>query len=608
MQRFVQSQHVFGTWKPGLWCCLREHARWFAAAAAAAGPPSQKRKLLADGPTLADFLVSTSGDHTGSSVLSKSGTPTRLLERQIDSRRKRPTVGASASVVEALRALDADLAGTPPAPYKVFIETYGCAMNTSDSEIVASILAARPDWFQLLNGPSASPDEADVVLINSCAIRDKPEVRVLQRLSMLRAAERGRGQRAPRRILGLLGCMAERLKTRLLDEMPSKRLVDLVVGPDSYRDLPLLLQGLVRTTDLQRFAYHVQLSLEETYADIAPLRDHGLITAYVSIMRGCNNHCAFCVVPQTRGPERSREPASIWNEIESLGNEGFKEVVLLGQNVNSYCYQSDHPYPKVTKFADLLEGVCEIAERHSMRVRYTSPHPKDFPHEVLRLYTRYAPGTLCRQIHVPMQSGSSEVLRRMRRGYTREEYLALVARIRDTVGADVALSTDIISGFCGETEAEHAETISLMEQVRFDQAFMFAYSERERTIAARLYADDIPKEVKLRRLGEIISTQLKISAERARAMVGTEQRVLVEEVVHANERQRLDSEISGKQATPAWIARTESNRRVWISFSEKHTVEGPGAMHKHRQPCIGDYVEVSITGVSGNRLIGEIVN
>jgi tRNA-2-methylthio-N6-dimethylallyladenosine synthase len=483
-------------------------------------------------------------------------------------------------------------------------------MNVSDSEIVASLLAAHPAWFQMIDERDpASATQADIVLLNTCAIREKPEARVLQRLCMLRAEEQRRGSGWPRRILGLLGCMAERLKTRLLSETPSKRLVDLVIGPDGYRDLPLLLQGLLGTMDPQRYAYHTQLSLEETYADIAPLRHRNRITAYLSIMRGCNNHCAFCIVPQTRGPERSRDPDSICREVEHLGDQGFRELVLLGQNVNSYRYIEDSSSPRIVTFAALLQRVCEIADQYPMRIRFTSPHPKDFSDDILDLYAKFAPRTLCRQIHVPVQSGSTAVLQRMRRGYTREEYLDLIQRIRDKVGGDVALSTDIISGFCDETEEEHAETLSLMDRVRFDQAFMFAYSERERTIAARLYTDNIPSEVKLRRLGEIITKQLSISAERARALIGTRQRVLIDEAIQRNAGE--DPNTAGhEEHTPwSWIGRTESNRKVRIIPGKiRDPANCLSECQQEARLSPGDWADVRITSLHGHRLAGELVS
>ncbi|KAF6002559.1 hypothetical protein F1559_004259 [Cyanidiococcus yangmingshanensis] len=579
-------------------------ARWYRRTAE--NHSASKSLLPSDGRTLADFLVSAQGQRTNTAFGRERSGSLALLERQRDPKRKRPTVGASESVVQALENIGQGAERVPPAPYKVLLETYGCAMNVSDSEIVASLLAAHPEWFRIVNDSEIPEEQADIILLNSCAIREKPEARVLQRLRMLRAIDSSRGGNAPRRILGLLGCMAERLKTKLLSGTPSMRVVDLVVGPDGYRDLPVLLQGLMSTNDPHRYAYHTQLSLEETYADIAPLRQQSRITAYLSIMRGCDNHCAFCVVPQTRGPERSRDPHSIWQEVQRLGDEGFREVVLLGQNVNSYRYRGNDLAPRSVSFAELLHGVCEIADRYPMRVRFTSPHPKDFPDEVLELYTKFAPRTLCRQIHVPLQSGSTTVLQRMRRGYTREEYLALIARIFEKVGANVALSTDIISGFCDETEEEHAETLSLMDLVRFDQAFMFAYSERERTIAARLYVDNVPLDVKQRRLREIITKQVTISSERARAMVGTTQRVLIDESVENREDGNTGSALNDKSSSPSWIGRTESNRRVRIHSRKPPHSSSLQYCEQSASPSPGDWVNVCITGLNGNRLVGEL--
>ncbi|CEG38912.1 cdk5 regulatory subunit-associated protein 1 [Plasmopara halstedii] len=394
-----------------------------------------------------------------------------------------------------------------------FIETYGCQMNQADSDIVRAIL--------LKHGytPACTPDDADVVLLNTCAIRDNAEAKIWNRLESLRQlkAKLMRLQHKKVQTVGVLGCMAERLKKKLLE---SDKMVDLVVGPDAYRDIPNLLRVVLGSNES---AVNVQLSLDETYADIAPVRtDPNNPSAFVSIMRGCNNMCSYCIVPFTRGRERSRVMHSIIDEVRALSDGGVKEVIMLGQNVNSYhdkksegaanngrAYVSSDGFSNIFRsrdtpgfrFADLLDQVSRVDPE--MRLRFTSPHPKDFPNEVLDLVNERP--NICIQIHMPAQSGSTTLLQRMRRGYSREAYLALVDNIRTRIPG-VAMSSDFIAGFCGETEEEHMDTISLMRQVCYDQAFMFAYSVRARTHAAHHMKDDVSKADKLRRLREIIDT------------------------------------------------------------------------------------------------------
>ena len=372
---------------------------------------------------------------------------------------------------------------------RVHIESYGCQMNFSDSEIVASILAM--DGYTVVD----KAEEADLVLLNTCSIRDKAEQTVLNRIDGLNHLK----GRNPDLRVGVLGCMAERMREDLLEK---KKLVDLVVGPDAYRTLPTLLDEV----EGGQKAVNVLLSREETYAEIEPVRlgSNG-VTAFVTIMRGCDNMCAFCVVPFTRGRERSRDPDTIVDECRQLVAQGYREVTLLGQNVDSYRWNVDgrgavkDPTVPVTDFADLLERVAGVSPL--LRVRYSTSHPKDMTDKVLAVMARHP--NICKYIHLPVQSGSSAVLQRMNRGYDRAWYLDRIAAIRRHM-PDCAISTDLITGFCGETEEEHRDTLSLMEAVRYDMAYMFKYSERPRTLAARKYADDVPDDVKGRRLQEVL--------------------------------------------------------------------------------------------------------
>ena len=396
---------------------------------------------------------------------------------------------------------------------KLFLESYGCAMNFSDSEIIASILAE--------DGYSTTREEkdADLILINTCSIREKAEERVRNRLTNFKSYKKNN----PSLVVGMLGCMAERLKDKLLEE---EKLVDLVVGPDAYRDLPNLIQKV----EGGQKSVNVLLSREETYAEISPVRlDNSGVTAFISIMRGCDNMCSFCVVPFTRGRERSRDPQSIVAEAQDLYNKGYREVTLLGQNVDSYKWNIDKkgtikvPDQPVVRFAELLEMVAQV--HPDLRIRFSTSHPKDMTDDVLHAIAKY--DNLCKYIHLPVQSGASTVLKRMNRGYTREWYMDRIAAIKRII-PDCELSTDIIAGFCGETEEEHQETISLLKEVGFILAYHFKYSERPRTLAERKYEDDVPESVKGERLTEIIEVQREQALKRTQCLVGKNLKVLVE--------------------------------------------------------------------------------
>jgi tRNA-2-methylthio-N6-dimethylallyladenosine synthase len=389
---------------------------------------------------------------------------------------------------------------------KLYIESYGCAMNFSDSEIVASILAEQ--GFETTNDYT----NADVIFINTCSIRENAETRVRNRLKEFKVAKRSN----PGMVVGVLGCMAERLKAKFLEE---EKLVDVVVGPDAYRDLP----NLIDQVDGGQKAVNVLLSREETYADISPVRlNSNGINAFVSIMRGCDNMCSFCVVPFTRGRERSRDPFSIVNECTDLFNNGYREVTLLGQNVDSYKWASEDETQKVN-FANLLEMVALI--NPDLRVRFSTSHPKDITDEVLYAIAKY--DNVCNYIHLPVQSGNSRILELMNRTYDREWYINRIDAIRRIIPG-CAISTDVITGFCTETEEEHKETVSMMEYVKYDFAYMFMYSERPGTLAAKRYADDIPESVKAARLTEIVALQQQHSHSRMLAQIGKVQKVLIE--------------------------------------------------------------------------------
>ena len=439
---------------------------------------------------------------------------------------------------------------------KFYIESYGCQMNFSDSEIVASIL--NDSGF----GATGNYAEADLVLLNTCSIREKAEQTVRNRLHLFRQVKENR----PGMLIGVLGCMAERLKGKLLEE---EKLVDMVIGPDAYRTLP----QLIGEAEGGQKAVNVLLSREETYADISPVRlDSNGVTAFVSIMRGCNNMCAFCVVPFTRGRERSRDAASIVRECAGLFGQGFREVTLLGQNVDSY-YWFDEASDKAVTFANLLEQVALIDP--SLRVRFSTSHPKDITDEVLHTIAKYE--NICNYIHLPVQSGSTRILQLMNRTYTREWYLAKIDRILQIL-PDCGLSTDIIAGFCTETEEDHQDTLRMMEYARYDMSYMFFYSERPGTLAARRYTDDIPEAVKKRRLDEIVKLQNRLSLEKNKEDLGKTFTVLIE---------------GDSRKSPAdWRGRNSQNKVVVFPKT--------GSYQK------GDYVRVSIADCTGATLIGRV--
>ena len=389
---------------------------------------------------------------------------------------------------------------------KVYIETYGCQMNVNDSEVILSIL--QDEGYALTD----NIDEANIILANTCFIRDNAEQRVWGRIDQFRLQKRKRSGV----IIGIVGCMAERLKTKLLEGHE----VDLVAGPDAYRSLPQLIRNITPSSP----QINVLLSHEETYADISPVRmDKNGISAFISIMRGCNNVCSYCVVPYTRGAERSRDPETIVREAQELFDNGYKEVTLLGQNVDSYFWKDKDNADKNVNFAQLLEKVAKISPE--LRVRFSTSHPKDISDEVI--YTMAIYENFCRHIHLPVQSGSSIMLEKMRRKYNREWYLERVAKIRSVL-PDCGITTDVIAGFSGETEQDHQDTLTLMEKVVFDSAFMFAYSERPGTLASKKYPDDIPYEEKTRRLNEIIALQGRMSLKSNEKEIGKYMKVLVE--------------------------------------------------------------------------------
>jgi tRNA-2-methylthio-N6-dimethylallyladenosine synthase len=396
---------------------------------------------------------------------------------------------------------------------KLYLESYGCQMNFSDSEVVASILAQ--DGYET----TRNMDEADVILLNTCSIRENAEQRVRNRLTEFKIKK----ENNPELVVGVLGCMAERLKKNLLEE---EKLVDLVAGPDAYRDLP----NLIEEVGTGQKAVNVLLSRDETYADISPVRlDQGGIAAFVTIMRGCDNMCSFCVVPFTRGRERSRDPHTIVEECKDLFARGYREVTLLGQNVDSYRWnlsskgEVKNLEEPTTNFAQLMEMVALVSPL--LRVRFSTSHPKDMTDDVLEIMAKYE--NICPYIHLPVQSGNTDVLYRMNRGYSREWYMERINAIHRIV-PNCAISTDVITGFCGESEEEHQETLSLMDFVEYDFAYMFKYSERPKTLAERRFEDDIPEEVKGRRLNEIIEKQLAHSLKSNQKQIGTVQKVLIE--------------------------------------------------------------------------------
>lgn len=452
----------------------------------------------------------------------------------------------------------APFAGDPNTYRKRFyIESYGCQMNFADSEIVASVL--HQEGF----GATRNLEEADLVFINTCSIREKAEQTVRKRLTEFRRFK----EKKPGMLVGVLGCMAERLKSKFLEE---EQLVDIVVGPDAYRSLP----SLVEEAAGGQKAVNVLLSREETYADIAPVRmDSNGVSAFVSIMRGCNNMCSFCVVPFTRGRERSRDHVSILKECRDLFAAGYKEVTLLGQNVDSYYFAPDQGEP--VTFARLLEEVALISP--DLRVRFSTSHPKDITDEVLHAMARYE--NICNYIHLPVQSGSSRILQLMNRTYTREWYMAKVDRIRELV-PDCGISSDVIAGFCTETEEDHADTLRIMEYSRYDMSYMFFYSERPGTLAQRRFADDVPEEVKKRRLTEIVNLQNRLSLESNRQDLGKTFKVLIE-----GDSRRSDQD---------WMGRNSQNKVVVFPKDDPTLKKG-------------DYVWVKIEDCTQATLLGKRV-
>ena len=437
---------------------------------------------------------------------------------------------------------------------KIYIETYGCQMNVSDSEIVASILTDKGYVH------TSEVTEADIVLVNTCSIRENAEDRVRKRLHFFKSLRKKR----PHLIIGLLGCMADRTKTALMEE---EQLLDLVAGPDSYRHLPQLLAQV----GSGQKAIDTILSIDETYADINPVRiDSNGVSAFISIMRGCENYCSYCVVPSTRGQERSRDAASIVRESIDLFEKGYREITLLGQNVNSYHWKSGD---EVITFAHLLEKVARVSSQ--MRIRFATSHPKDISNELL--HTLAAHSNLCKAIHLPVQSGSNHMLDLMNRKYTREDYMERIETIRRILPG-CAISTDIITGFCNETEEDHRETLSLMEWVGYDAAFMFKYSERPQTLAADTLQDNVPGETKERRLTEIIHLQQKLSLACNRNEIGKTLEILVE-----GQSKRSESQYFGRS----------SQNKVAV-FTK--TDAGPGS-----------YAQVKISNATSATLLGEVV-
>ena len=452
-------------------------------------------------------------------------------------------------------------------PRKLYIESYGCQMNFSDSEIVASIL--------LKEGFDTTSDisQADIVFLNTCSIREKAEQTVRNRLTHIH----GYKKKKPELLVGVLGCMAERLKTKLLEE---EKIVDLVAGPDAYRDLP----QLILQVDEGAKAVNTFLSREETYADISPVRlNSNGVTAFISIMRGCDNMCSFCVVPFTRGRERSRDPHSIVAEAKDLFDKGFREVTMLGQNVDSYKWSEvennkarleKSNVASIVNFANLLEMVALINPQ--LRVRFSTSHPKDITDEVLQVIAKHS--NICNYIHLPAQSGNTRILEMMNRGYSREWYLQRVEKIREILGEDCGLSSDMITGFCTETDQEHQDTLSLMEIVQYDYSYMFHYSERPGTLAEKKFRDDISLDVKKKRLDDIIKKQNALSLKRNKLDIGKVQEVLIEGTSKRSENQ--------------WQGRNSANKVV--IFSKENNKKG-------------NYVHVLIESCTGGTLIGKIV-
>ena len=439
-------------------------------------------------------------------------------------------------------------------PRKLYIETYGCQMNVADSEVVASIL--KDEGFSI----TGNMEDADLILVNTCSVRDNAEQRVWGRLDLFKHHKK----KNPGILLGVIGCMAERLKEQLLE---TDKMVDLVVGPDAYRDLPRLVSEAYNGHE----AVNVLLSREETYADISPVRlDRNGVSSFVSIMRGCNNMCSYCVVPYVRGAERSRDPGTIIDEVSKLFDKGYREVTLLGQNVDSYLWENNG---NKSGFAELLELTAEISPL--LRVRFSTSHPKDMSDEVLKVMSRY--DNICKHIHLPAQSGSSRILELMNRKYDRERYMNRIRAIREILPG-CSVSTDMITGFCTETEEDHKASLNLMKWAKYDFAYMFKYNERPGTKAARKYPDDVPEKIKTRRLNEIINLQNKLSLESKRKDIGKIFEVLVEGISR-----KSATELSG---------RTSQNKVVVF----------PTGNHNP-----GDYVNVEITDCTSATLIGKTV-
>ena len=436
---------------------------------------------------------------------------------------------------------------------KLFIETYGCQMNVADSEVVASIM--EMDGFEL----TENIGEANAVFVNTCSVRDNAEQKVIHRLQQLNAMKKkNKGM-----IVGVIGCMAERVK----DELITDHKVDVVVGPDAYLDIP----NLINSVEQGEKAINVELSKTETYKDVLPTRIGKSISGFVSIMRGCDKFCTYCIVPYTRGRERSREVESILNEIRDLETKNYKEVTLLGQTVNSYKYTAEDG--SVVDFPKLLSLIAEMVP--NMRIRFTSPHPKDMTDETIEVMAKYP--NICRFIHLPVQSGSNNVLKAMNRKYTREWFLDRVQTMRRLI-PDVAIGTDIFSGFSGETEEDHQQSLDLMREARFDLAFMFKYSERPGTVAAKRLPDDVPEEVKIRRLNEIIALQSEIAKESNHNDIGKVYEVLVEGFS-----KRSKEQMSG---------RTSQNKMVVFPREGRH---------------IGEFVKVKILSSTSATLIAEVI-
>ena len=451
---------------------------------------------------------------------------------------------------------------------KLYIQSYGCAMNFSDSEIVASIL--KKEGYDLTN----NFEESDLILVNTCSIREKAEETIRKRLKNFNNLKKNK----PSLIIGILGCMAERLKEKLLHE---EKIVDIVAGPDSYRDLPNLVKN-VKLNDEK--SVNTILSLEETYENIEPVRiNSNGISAFISIMRGCDNMCSFCVVPYTRGRERSRDPQSVIREAENLFKRGYKEITLLGQNVDSYKWSTitnnkrklerNQDLIEITQFSDLLESIAKIDP--DLRVRFSTSHPKDITREVLNVIKKYE--NVCNYIHLPAQSGNSRILKKMNRTYDRDWYLNKVDDIKKIIGNDCGISSDFITGFCSETEKEHLDTLSLMDQVMYDYSYMFYYSERPGTLAQRKYKDDIPLDIKKRRLSEIIERQNKHSIERNKLTIDKDYKILVEGF--------------SKKSKNYLKGRTSENKMV--IFPKKNGI-------------VGKYVDVNIKSCNSATLFGEL--